>query len=73
MLDPSGGDAPFMLRLEPGTYSVEWFGIDGRETVQGREATAEGVSDAGFSPPAELSGPAVLYLKNVAGISRPGG
>jgi hypothetical protein len=32
-LQPEPG-AAFTLTLEPGRYAVEWFGIDGRETVE---------------------------------------
>jgi hypothetical protein len=49
--------------LEPGTYAAEWFGIEGRQTVPGDTTTVERAAATSFSPPPELSGPTVLYLK----------
>jgi hypothetical protein len=28
------------MTLDPGTYSVEWFGVDDRQTVQRGDVTA---------------------------------
>jgi hypothetical protein len=50
------------LTLEPGTYSVEWFGVDGRQTVEADDVTTEAVGPMRFEPPI-ADGPAVLYLK----------
>jgi hypothetical protein len=63
VLEPSGAAGSFTVQLEPGTYTVEWFGVDGRATVPADPATVDGSTAASFSPPPELSGPAVLYLK----------
>ena len=38
-LQPERGD--FTVTLEPGTYSVEWFGVDGRETVKSKDVTVD--------------------------------
>jgi hypothetical protein len=37
--------------LEPGTYSAEWFSIDGRATVQWEETTVESSTRTRFVPP----------------------
>jgi hypothetical protein len=51
--------------LEPGTYSAEWFGIEGRNTVPGEAATVESSMGTSFSAPSEVSGPSILYLKRI--------
>jgi hypothetical protein len=65
VLQPNEADGPFTVTLEPGTYTVEWFSIQGRETVPGAAATVDRPMATSFSPPREASGPTVLYLKKV--------
>ena len=48
--------------LEPGTYSAEWFSVQRRETFPAQARTVDSSTAAGFSPPAEAPGPAVVYL-----------
>jgi hypothetical protein len=63
VLQPGGAGGSLTVLLEPGAYTAEWFAVDGRETVPGDVTTVEGSATTSFSPPAELSGPTVLYLK----------
>jgi hypothetical protein len=63
VLQPGGASGAFTVLLEPGTYTAEWFGVEGRQTVPGDATTVEGAAATSFTPPAELSGPTVLYLK----------
>jgi hypothetical protein len=63
VLQPNEADGPFTVLLEPGTYTVEWFSIQGREAVPGHTRTVESSTATSFSPPSETSGPTVLYLK----------
>jgi hypothetical protein len=63
VLQPSGAAGSFTVLLEPGTYAAEWFGIEDRKTVPGDAMTVERAAATSFSPPSELSGPTVLYLK----------
>jgi Family of unknown function (DUF6298) len=63
VLQPSGAGGSLTVLLEPGTYTAEWFSIEGRQTAPGDAMTVEGSAATSFSPPAELSGPTVLYLK----------
>jgi hypothetical protein len=63
VLQPSAAAGSFTVLLEPGTYTAEWFGIEDRRTVPGDATTVERSAATSFDPPAELSGPAVLYLK----------
>jgi hypothetical protein len=51
--------------LEPGTYSVEWFSVNSRETVDGGKLMVESRNSVSFSAPFEGANPAVLYLKKV--------
>jgi hypothetical protein len=62
--EPEGS---FTVALETGTYSVEWFGVDHRETVEAGTLTIERSSTVTFSPPSEQAGPAVLTLTTLAG------
>jgi hypothetical protein len=65
ILQPSGAAGPFTVMLEPGTYSAEWFSIEGRQTVPGEATTVDPSMGTSFSAPSEASGPTVLYLKKV--------
>jgi hypothetical protein len=63
VLQPSGAADPFTVTLEPGTYTAEWFTIQGRQTVPAAATTVDRPMATSFSPPPEASGPTVLYLK----------
>jgi hypothetical protein len=65
VLAPGGAAAPFTVRLEPGTYSAEWFAVERRATVAGATTTVERSQAVSFSAPSEASGPSVLYLEKV--------
>jgi hypothetical protein len=54
---------PFTVKLEPGTYVVEWFSVNSRETKSDGQVTVDSVGDPKFMAPFEESGPAVLYVK----------
>ena len=65
VLQPEPGEA-FTVTLEPGTYAMEWFGVDDRTTVEGgRVSSAEG-EPLRFQPPFD-GGPSVLYLSTAIG------
>jgi hypothetical protein len=63
VLQPNQADGRFTVRLEPGTYTVEWFSIQDRQTIPAEATMVERSAAVGFSAPSELSGPTVLYLK----------
>jgi hypothetical protein len=65
VLDMSDKRGSFTVKLEPGTYTAEWFSIDGRETIEGQQTTVESPRSTTFSAPSDASGPTVLYLRNV--------
>ncbi len=62
VLQPNAAE-PFTVLLEPGTYAVEWFSVEGRQTVPGAAMTVERSKASSFSAPSAASGPTVLYLK----------
>src|SRR6266540_1318540 len=70
VLQPRGAADPFTVTLEPGTYTAEWFAIEGRQTVPGAATTVHRPMATSFSPPPEASGPTVLYLKKVTDRGR---
>jgi hypothetical protein len=63
VLQPNAAAGPFTVLLEPGTYSAEWFSIQGRLTVPGEAMTIDRPTALDFSAPSQASGPVVLYLK----------
>jgi hypothetical protein len=63
VLQPDQAGGRFTVRLEPGTYAVEWFGVQDRQTVPGHAVTVQRPTATGFSPPPDAAGPTVLYLK----------
>jgi hypothetical protein len=65
ILQPGDAGDPFSVKLEPGTYRVEWFSITSRETKSDVQVSVDSVGDPKFMTPFEMAGPAVLYLKQV--------
>jgi hypothetical protein len=65
ILQPSDTGEPFTVTLEAGTYSVEWFSVDGRETAPADDVSVESSTETSFSSPFS-AGPVALYLKRAA-------
>jgi hypothetical protein len=65
VLQPSEKADPFTVTLGGGTYMVEWFSVNHRETKESGELTVEGEGSTNFTAPFAEAGPAVLYLKRV--------
>jgi Family of unknown function (DUF6298) len=65
VLQPSETSSPFTVTLEPATYSVEWFSVNGRETKSVDEVSIESRGGTSFTAPFAEAGPAVLYLRRV--------
>ncbi len=61
ILQPNATSEPFTAILEAGTYSVEWFDVERRETHKAENVTVRSQGDIRFTIP--FDGPAVLYLK----------
>jgi hypothetical protein len=60
VLQPAPAEG-FTVMLEPGTYSVEWFGVDDRETFAGERVSVQEAGPVMLEPPFE-GGSAVVYL-----------
>ncbi|HSL47104.1 MAG TPA: hypothetical protein VK897_26940 [Anaerolineales bacterium] len=65
ILQPSETSDPFTVVLEIGSYRVEWFSLNSRETRNADHLTVEKQAANSFTSPFEESGPAVLYLRKV--------
>jgi hypothetical protein len=64
VLEPGETSDPFTVTLAAGTYAVEWFGVDARQTTAGDPVTTGSETALAFRAPFE--GPAVLYLVRTA-------
>jgi hypothetical protein len=62
VLQPTATADPFTVRLEPGTYTTEWFGVGSRRTMEAGEVTVEHDERLAFAAPLAEAEPAVLYL-----------
>ena len=62
VLQPSDTADPFTVELVAGTYTVEWYSVDGRETGDVGTVTVERGGKLGFTPPSGAAGPSVCYL-----------
>jgi len=65
VLQPSEITDSFTVRLGVGTYIVEWFSVNRRETKEAGKVTVEIEGSTSFTAPFAEPGPAVLYLKRV--------
>jgi hypothetical protein len=63
VLEPGDTMDPFTVTLEAGTYAVEWFGVDARQTTLADPVEAASEAAHAFKAPSD--GPAVLYLITV--------
>jgi hypothetical protein len=63
VLQPSETADPFQVTLEAGTYAVEWFSVNRRETESAGKVTIESEGSVSFTAPFTEAGPAVLFLK----------
>jgi len=63
VLQPAETNAEFQVTLTAGTYAVEWFSVNARETARGTSKTVKKEGPVNFKPSSVKSGPAVLYLR----------
>ena len=49
------------MDLVAGTYTVEWYSVNSRETREAGKITVQ-IAWVTFSAPFEVAGPAVLYM-----------
>ena len=62
ILQPSDTMDPFTVTLEKGTYTVEWFNVNSRETQRVDQLTVKKSDSISFIAPFSSKGPAVLHL-----------
>jgi hypothetical protein len=65
VLQPSETANPFTVTLDAGTYTVEWYSVNSRQTVGAGTLTIERSSTISLSAPFEAVAPAIVYLKRV--------
>lgn len=65
ILQPSESAETFTVELAAGSYTVQWYSVNSRETVGAGRVTFESPISVRFSPPFKKAGPDVLYLKKV--------
>lgn len=63
VLDPGETTEPFSVTLTKGTYTVEWYNVDSRETVETEAISIEQDGAQRFSSPFGVASPVVLYLR----------
>jgi hypothetical protein len=63
ILQPKEASEPFTAKLQPGSYTVEWFNVNSRETKEVGQVTIDSSGGSSFKAPFTEDGPAVLYLR----------
>jgi hypothetical protein len=64
ILQPAEPARPFTVTMDPGTYAVQWHGINSRQRATTDELTVGSRAVIGFSAPLATPEPAVLHLTN---------
>ena len=62
ILQPGEKAGSFTVKLEAGTYKVEWFGVNSRKVENVSNLTVESDGNTSFSSPFAKAEPVVLYL-----------
>jgi hypothetical protein len=62
VLQPSDSGEAFTVTVAAGTYAVQWYDVNTRETTESGELTVENSTKSPFRSPFQGAGPAVLYL-----------
>lgn len=65
VLQPDQTMNPFTIWLDAGSYGVEWFHTNRRETERAGTVTVKVSEHASFTAPFTEAGPAVLYLRRI--------
>ena len=65
ILQPNDTADPFTVKLERGTYTVEWYSVNRRETNIDGQVSVDSVGDPKFLAPFDDGGPSVLYVKRI--------
>ncbi len=62
VLQPAEPADPFTVTVDPGTYAVQWYGVNSRERATADELTVSSRAAISFSAPLATPEPAVLQL-----------
>jgi hypothetical protein len=65
ILQPSETAEPFAVTLEAGMYSVQWYSVSSRETVEVEDLSVESLATINLTDPFAAASPAVVYLKKI--------
>jgi hypothetical protein len=65
VLQPAESGGAFTAELAAGSYAVQWYSINSRESIDADKVIVENLTSIRFSAPFEQPGPAVLYLTAV--------
>ena len=65
VLQPSEEAEPFSVKLDVGTYRVEWYTIGERQRQEGGTLSVEGTSVVTLNSLVKARGPVAVYLKSV--------
>ena len=65
VLQPDEAGGPFEVDLAGGSYLVEWYSVNRRETMKAGEIKVPEDGSLTFTAPFAEAGPTVLYLKRV--------
>jgi hypothetical protein len=66
VLQPAELADPFTVTMNPGTYTVQWYGVNSRERAVADEVTVGSRAVISFSASFAMPGPVVLHLKRSA-------
>jgi hypothetical protein len=66
VLQPDENGEAFTVELAAGTYDAEWFAVGPRGSVKAERVQLERNRAEPFTQPADVKGPAVLYLKRAS-------
>ena len=64
VLQPAASAGAFTVELAAGTYAVEWFSVQRRETAQAGTVTVGRDGSFSFTSPLDEAGASVLYLRS---------
>ncbi len=63
VLEPDEGAEPFTVALVAGTYAVQWYSVNRRETADAEPLSLEGSATVTLTAPFVPAGPVVVHLK----------
>jgi hypothetical protein len=65
VLQPSVKADVFTVKLATGTYEIEWYNVNNRETAGAGKLAVKSDENHSFTSPFPSAGPSVLYLRHM--------